>query len=285
MAEAVAVPKPAVAKSGTGKTVFAGVVVFILLVAFATAFYFLGGADLVAGLIDSWFASAPPASSSQPPNKSTGAPAVVPTASAEPSETAGLQLPEGVDEEFADRVYAEQLESQANIQKLVDGDVVRFDLGKVKVEGDKATIPVTATFKDKTKGPGTMELDRKGGKWYLAWIAGDPTGNRKGLADTVSRGVDENSPEHLAQIEAVTVDEAVVSTMLQQQAANQDVISAIVDGTYTSFTCDGVTPGPGTASIDVTFSGPAKASMKGRALCISKDIDGTKWFLTSFTKS
>ena len=97
MTEAVAVPKSVgKAKSASGKTVFAGVLVFALLVAFATAFYFLGGVDIVSGLVDSWFAAAPPASSTPQPSASDNAPAAVaPTATPADATETGLEASRG----------------------------------------------------------------------------------------------------------------------------------------------------------------------------------------------
>jgi hypothetical protein len=217
----------------------AGVTVVFLLAVFAAAFYFLGGMGLVTGLLAG--SPQPAAQSNTPPSASDQPPANT--------------LPEGVDETFAKRMFVEQVESKVNIQKLAEGKVKSFSIRSAVTTGGGVTeVPVTVTFSDNSSGPGALGMLQKGGKWFLQSVARD--------ANVVA----EESGAHIAASAAMSVDEAVLNTMLEQQAANQDVISGIVDGTYTRFSCDRVTPGPNTASVEITLSGP-KASMMSSTAC------------------
>jgi hypothetical protein len=281
MTEAVAVVKPK-----SNKTLFAGVLVFVLLVAFATAFYFLGGVDLVAsavnGLLGGGTATvAPPAPSTAAPSQAATTPA-----SASNTTSSGLVLPPGVDEAFAKRMYVEQLESQANIAKLVSGNVSMFTLGaRSSVPGGRE-IATTVTFTDKTKASGVLGLAQKQGRWYFVFISGKRGTSTGGEADTVAQDGVDTFGSNPTPLNNKPVDTDVLNTVLAEQLKSQDVFNAMLGGSYNRISIDKVTPGEGTATLEITLTGQKSAAMKGRVLCISKDIDGTKtWFITSFTKA
>jgi hypothetical protein len=284
MSESVAVAEPAGrVKTKSSKTLFAGVLVFILLVAFATAFYFLGGVDLVSGLIGQLFATnTAPTASTSPSGQKPSAPAAAPV----PANPSGLKLPAGVDEAFAKRMYVEQLESERNIEKLTADKVESFSIGTVSTVPDGTEVEITAKFRDKTTAKGVLGLAQRQGNWFFVFIAGKRGANTNGEADTVASRNDEGFVTNDTPLNNTTVDSAVLNTMLDQQVKSQEILKGISDGTFTSLTIGKVTQGPGTATLEITLAGPKAAAMKGRVLCISKDIDGTKtWFVTSFTKA
>lgn len=274
----------------SGKRVIAAlIVVVVVLAAFGAAYALLGGADLVADLLGGGSqqpaAQKPstPAKPSTPSEQPSTQPAESsePTASTEPTESAetptssstsgstsggasspAVTLPTS---DQAARMYWEQVASQEQIGKLVRGDVKSIAFGSVAISGDTATVPLTVTYTSGSSLSGRMVLRKYGTAWYFSSIA------RSGNPLTVTTGK--------------SADLGVVSTIVNQQASNQDLVKGIVDGSYKSCTVNGVSSGSGTATVRITLSG-SDAPVAGRVTCISKVIDGTKmWFITSFAKN
>ncbi len=268
MTEAVAA-----AKTKSNRIAFASILLVVLLVAFGVAFYALGGADLLPNVLSGVLMVTAPASHTASP-----APSAAATSSASAETSATLRLPAGVDEPFAKRMYVEQLESQANIAKLVAGQVSGFRLGAAALKPDGTELAITAKFRDGTSAGGTLGLAKRGDDWYFVFI----TAKR----DSATTGTAESFAGNEGPLEAKPVDIDVLNTVLEQQEKSQPVLRGFIDGTYTAIDIDRVLPGAGTATLEVTLSGPKTTAIKGRVLCISKDIDGTKtWFITSFTTS
>ena len=81
-------------------------------------------------------------------------------------------------------------------------------------------------------------------------------------------------------------DMGIVSTLVSEQAANQALVSGIIDGSYKSAAIDSVSTGSGTATVHITIGGGTAPTTAGSIVCVSKVIDGEKcWFVTSFTKN
>jgi hypothetical protein len=278
MTEAVAVPK-----SKNSRPLVAGILVLVILAAFAVAFYLLGGVDVVSGLVGGLLAAQPAA----PRQSQSASPAPsAPASSSASTESSGLVLPSGVDDAFAKRVYVEQLESETNIAKLVDGKVASFTLKKAANVTGGVEIPIRVTFTDHSSADGILGLAQKRGNWFFVYISGKRKGGKPGQSDTVNQDGSETLDSHETTLDSKPVDVDVLNTILEQQVKSQQVFARLADGTYDGVAIDKVTPGEGTTTLDITLSGPKRAAMKGRVLCISKDIDGTKtWFITSFTKA
>lgn len=265
---AVAAPR-----SGSRRALIAGFLLVVMLAVFAAAFLAFGGVQIVHGLLGSQ-----PVALSGGPNAQG-----VPVATSTPS--ASITLPPGVDETFAKRVYVEQLESQENIQKLVNGEVTKFTYGKVDRTTSDAVINMRAYFKDGTSAPGIVGMAAKQGTWFFAYIAGRAPATTAGLASSVSRGVDENSPQHLAKIAAAKVDTEVVSTMLSQELQSQETLAGLVAGKQREMIVDGVTTGQGTATLAITMKSTGGVESKAELICITKQVDGKQsWFITTFKK-
>jgi hypothetical protein len=265
------------------KTLVAGLLVVFFLAAFAAAFYYLGGAQVVSDVMAlAGFGAAP---APVAPAPAPAAPASKP-ASASAEATSPLQLPEGVDEEFARRMYLEQLESQANIVKLVGDRVSSIAFGRIARNADGTDVVTKVSFRDGTSAQGVLGLAEKQGSLFFVSITGKRVTATGGDADTVAADGDSGlagDPE--AALASRTVDQDVLGTIVEQQLKSQEIFKGIVDGTFTEVTVDGVKKDFGTARLDVTFSGPRGGSVKGRVLCIQKRIDGQDtWFITSFNK-
>jgi hypothetical protein len=255
-----------------GRTLFAGVLTLLLLVAFVAAFVTLGGNGFVSGLLKSFSLW----------NQGRSTPVAVGTRG---TVSTTASLPPGVDDVLAKRVYVEQIESQVNIGKLVNGDVTSFDYGKVTKEASSATIEIKAHFKDGTSGPGVVGMALKGKNWFFAYIAGRNSVDATGLASTVARGTNEQSAEHLAETARAKVDPGVLNTLMSEQVKSQAMLAEMVAGEYTRLTVDKTSKGLDTATIDVTLTPKSGASTKGQLICIRKEIDGKEtWFITTFKK-
>lgn len=162
------------------------------------------------------------------------------------------------------RMYWEQVASQEQIGKLVRGEISSFSLGTVSKSGSTASVPVTVSYKAGGSISGTMVIRDYSGTWYFSSIT------RNGHAATTPSG---------------SGDTSVVSAIVQQQAANQDIPTGIVSGGYKKVTVNGVSAGSGTATLNITLSGGTAAPTSGTITCVSKTIGGVKhWFITSFAK-
>lgn len=275
MSEAAAIASPKAAKRKSSKTVLASVLVLVLLAAFGSAFYAFGGVGIVSPWVDKAVGILSGPSPAQSPAP-TGAPAAAVDASSSAAATTAPAsgYPPGVDEPFAKRVYVEQVESESNIQKLVDGKISSMTFGKVSNIPGGREVAITITAVDKTSIGGVLGLARRGSDWYFVYVAGDRT-SHEGFGE-------DPAGDELA---SKTVDADVMHTVMQQQAAAQDVVRGIADGTFARASFDGVSPGSGTATLHMTLVPKRGAVVKGDVLCIRKDIDGAAtWFVTSFSK-
>ncbi|MDI6711713.1 MAG: hypothetical protein QMD96_00590 [Anaerosomatales bacterium] len=276
-------------KASSKRLLVALVVTIVVVGAFAAAYALLGGAGMIADLLGGTGAqpvtSKPttPAKPSTPSSKPATSPAgtAEPTASAEPTSAAEQPAtqPSGTTSgastkptvtlptsDQAARMYWEQVASQEQIGKLVRGEVSRFSIGTVSVSGDTAIVPLSVSYTDGSSLSGRMVLRKYGNAWYFSSIA------RSGSPATVTTGK--------------SADLGVVSTIVNQQATNQDLVAGIVSGAYKSCTINGVSAGSGTATVRITLSGGSGSPVAGRITCVSKVIDGTKmWFVTSFAKN
>ncbi|PKQ38554.1 MAG: hypothetical protein CVT59_00200 [Actinobacteria bacterium HGW-Actinobacteria-1] len=260
------------------------VLVFGLL---AIAYAFMGGDELVADLLGG-AKNEPvvvtPTKPSTPSTETTDtattdntSTAEVPGESTEPTPTAtdtsggttgGTTTP-AVKPPTADqaaRMYWEQVASQEQIVKLVNGEVVSVSFGTVSKSGTTANVPITVSYKAGGSLSGTMVLRNYSGVWYFSSIA------RSGGSLAVETGK--------------AADLGIVSTIVSNQAANQAIVVGIVNGTYKKCTVNSVSGGSGTATVNITVGGGTAPSAAGSIVCVSKTISGTKtWFITSFTKN
>ena len=162
------------------------------------------------------------------------------------------------------RMYWEQVASQEQIGKLVRGEISSFTLGAVNRSGSTANVPVTVSYKAGGSISGTMVIRDYSGTWYFSSIT------RNGHTATTPSG---------------SGDTSVVSAIVSQQAANQEIPTGIIDGGYKKVTVNSVSQGSGTATLNITLSGGTASPTSGTITCVSKTIGGVKhWFITSFAK-
>jgi hypothetical protein len=259
-------------------------ILLIALAVFGAAMWYTGGIDYVMGLLGG----------ATPGSPNTSQPAASAAASSTASSSTGsLNLPAGVDEALAKRMYVEQIESTNNLAKMAKGDVARFAINGVDATDTTATISLSVSFKDGTSAPGVMYLVKRSGSWYFLAIGGMNLPNASGLAGGVATGgsteiTEQNLPdvaEGMSQAGISTFDLGVINTILSQQTVNQPMLQALVGGTYNTMELGAPTAGLGTASVPVTLTGKGGASAKGQLALIAKTIDGHDFtFLTTFKK-
>ncbi|MGB4581289.1 MAG: hypothetical protein WBI91_05440 [Coriobacteriia bacterium] len=162
-------------------------------------------------------------------------------------------------------MYWEQVASADTIEDLVNDRFASFALSQVTTTGDKADVRVVGTYRQGGTYGGWLLLNQYEGAWYFTMITADP--------------------HDLVTPDLGDPDADVMKAIAEQQAANQDVYTAILDGTYDTLTVTRVTKGSGTAMADVELSKAGGTPTKGQISFISEDNGtGTQWFITAFTK-
>lgn len=241
-------------QSTSRRTVWlAALAVVLAASAFGVAFYLFDGVTLVTELL-AGEAGDPPAVT-QPP--------------ATPSDR--LVLPQGMSEEFALRLWQEQIDSQELIGRLVEGDITRLDISKVASDTNEATLTVTVTLSDKTKVPGVIGLRKFGDEWYVAFASQRRDGK-------IARPTSE-----LPELE--DIDIALLNTIFDQQQRSQEVISEYLGGIVTSLTLEDPTPGPNTVTLAVEMQ-ETHGEGYARIVAIKSEKAGRPlWFLARFTKT
>lgn len=222
-------------------------------------------------------------------------PATVPTPStpaAKPAPTVAATtsaLPAGLTEEAAKDIYAQQIESRANITHLAKGEVSSIVANKVVVKNAVADVSITAKFSDRTQAPGTMRFVQRGGAWYFFSITGLRPDSVGGLAkstnDAKALEASRSAATVLAQNGFTTIDMDIVKTIATQQSENQAIVAQLMDRSATMITMSAPQPGTGTTTVPITVSGPKGLSLKGSLVLVNKTIDGKDlWFVTGFKK-
>lgn len=259
-------PKP-------NRTVIAAALVVVLLGALVFAFYSLDGASVVRGVLTSLGV----ADSGTPSGQPGGVTPAPPVAKAPDSQA----YPNGVDAAFAQRVYAEQLDSQANIARLVGGDVASFKFGRPLSTEQGVDVPITVAFKDGTRAPGVLGLEQRGSNWFFSYIAGRREAASGGFAD----GVSMNGDDAVRELDADTVDQGVVKTVLAEQVKSQDVLGGIADGSIAGLSVGAPKRSVGTVTLPVSLTRGDGTSTTGNVVCIKKLAEGKDtWFVSSFGK-
>jgi len=229
--------------------------ILLVIVAIVGVMYFVGIGPF-ASLKPEPAAQTPeaPAKEAEKPAETT----VTPTAT-----RAAVPLPPA---DAQEAMYWEQVASAETIGELVEGTIGSYELSQVAKTGDKADVRVKATYRDGTTESGWLLLKQYEGAWYFAMITADGNPTTTPVSGTP--------------------DADVIKAIVEQQAANQEVYTAILNGDYRVIAVDKVTTGSGTATIDITLSGGSAAQAKGKITCISKQVSGTtEWFITAFSKS
>lgn len=224
--------------------------------AFAASFYLYDGVTLVADYIDSAFTSAT-ADTSRP---ATG------TVDAEQ-----LVLPDGMPEEFALRLWQEQLDSQEMIGRLVSGEVKSLRVDRINRKDDDATLFVTVRTHDGEQVSGAIGLRRYSDDWYIAGVG-------------ALRDGEVSAPQSpLPKVE--DVDIPLLNTMIAENMKSQNVIDEYLEGVVREVVIEDIAAGPQTVTMAVEMN-ESHGEGYANLVAIQEEIDGrAAWFLARFTKT
>jgi hypothetical protein len=75
--------------------------------------------------------------------------------------------------QLARTMIEEQEASQESIQRLLNGEFANVTADAVTVDGDTAQVKITGNFKDGSTIPGTVDLIKIDGMWYMQSITAD----------------------------------------------------------------------------------------------------------------
>lgn len=248
-------------QQGTSRlaVVLSTLLLVVALAAFGGAFYYFDGMTLVGDLVADLTA---PGGSSAPVSAPT-------TATASSKE---LVLPDGMPKEFALRLWAEQVESQRVMKRLVAGDVKTLKIVSVERKGDEAFLNSRITFRDGTVAPGVIAMRRYGDTWYVAWASSSREGEE---AESIAAELPD--PD--------TVDIALLNTIIAEQNKSSSITQEYVDGKVREITVGKVRPGPNTVTLAVEMD---EDHENGYAdiVVIKKQVAGEDaWFLARFNKT
>ena len=247
--------------------------VFLVLAAavFAGVLYYVGGISGAMNLIN----GAIPAPTNQPAAGPTPASAVETSTAADPEAMVAAKL-----------TYAEQIESQTNIERLARGDIASFTVDSVKLGKYESIVRVTARFVDRTHAPGEMRFARRGSDWYFVTITGLRTAETHGLADSTnsakSIATSVTVDKKLAEAGVIEPDQGVLDTIAEQQSVNRPAVASLLDGTVKRFDLDKPILGSGTFTIPVTILDHRGGTKPAEIVVISKNVEGVeRLFITT----
>ncbi len=234
------------------------VVLIVAALAFGAAVVWAGGVNEALNMVGLGTAM----------NSAQLAKASVGSGSTASTSTPGSQAEDVLPPAASEAMYREQLESQANIARLVNDEVESLTFGDPDQSARSADVPVTVKLRAGSSIAGSMKLKSEDGIWYFFSL-------------TSAEGGGGESPQ------GGSVDPAVVSAITEQQASatNQEMIkNGLLGGGYRTARVTGVTKGSGTATVNLVLSGGSEPEGEGEFLCIQKkDGSTTYWFITRFS--
>lgn len=251
----------------------AAIAMILALGAFGAAFFLLDGMSVV----DDILAGKIPFVASKPAR-----PVASNDSTSSAVDTKHLQLPTGMPGSFALRLWKEQVQSQATIHALIDGEVTALRVDSVEQLGTLARLHVTVSFKDSTSAPGVIGLRLYGDVWYLAFASGMRPSDTGGEADVISSaGVDTTGT--LPTVDQVDI--GLLNTILAENAKSKAATREYVDGVVKQVKVLGVQAGPDTVTIKLTMDETHEQGY-GQIVLIRRQFKGEDlWFLARFTKT
>jgi hypothetical protein len=175
-------------------------------------------------------------------------------------------------EDFALRLWQEQLDSQQTIESLVSGNVRSLRIVGVDRDGDDARLQARLLMRDGNVVPGVIGMRRFDGVWYVAYATAEP---RDREAET----------QRPSTISLEDVDIPLLNTIIAEQRKSASITAAYVEGEVREVSVERVTAGPQTATIDLEMN-RGDAEGYGSLVAIRYDVAGEpRWFLARFTET
>lgn len=236
---------------------FAAAFLVFAIAVFAAAFWYFDGVGYVSGLISGGSSAPTPAA---PP-------------SSQPTSTAQqVALPSGMPEEFALRLWQDQIDSRATIKRLVNGEIKSMAITKVETSGAQAVLDLRVTFTDGGTVEGFLGLERFGDTYYIATVNAD---RGKGFVPV--------PPTNLPVVD--DVDVPLLNTILTEQTKSASNIQEYVDGKVKAITLLKPKAGLNTVTIPIVMNEDHETGY-AEIVVISQEIDGqTEWFVARFSKT
>jgi len=243
-------------RSGTGRgpVLLAGTLLVAAAAVFGVAFYVYDGMSVAQEIIATLGGSA--TLGAQP----------------EPASAADvLELPKGMPQEFALRVWQEQADSQRAIAPLVEDRVDNLKIDKVTVTGDVARIDATLSFKDGTKAPGVIGLHRYADTWYVTYVSANTS-------------TDESQQGESKLPDVSGVDVTLLNAVMAEQVKGRAVTQDMIDGRIGLLETGTVRSGPNTVTIPLVMKGEG-ADRSAELIAIRSESNGKEfWFLARFNE-
>jgi hypothetical protein len=247
--------------------IIAGLFLVLAAGALGAAFFYFDGVSVFSDLIaqvssGSLFSSS--ASGTPQPGVST-------ESSASASSTATtLTLPSGMPDEFALRIWQEQVDSQPMIRRLVDGEVTRMVITNVETSGDTSTLTVRVTLGDGATVDGEIVMRKFDDTWFIATATSEDRAKS-----------DEMSP--LPSLDEVDIP--LLNTIIAEQEKSKAITAEYADGVVATVDIAKPQAGANTVRIPVTMVEEHESSAAD-LVTIKHVADGTDlWFIARFNKT
>jgi len=238
---------------GRGPVIMAGALLVVAAALFGAVLFLYGGLSVVEDLIADLTQSSGLASQPEPA-----------------AAAAALRLPKGMSQEFALRVWQEQVDSQRALKPLAEGDIESLTINDVEIDGDVAAVHATLLFKDGSKAPGTIGMRRFENTWYVSYVVA-----------TASAG--EESEASLPELADVDIE--LLNTVIAEQAKSRAVARDIVEGRITVLRTGAVRVGPNTVTIPLTMKEDT-AERTADLVAIKSEAGGEEfWFIARFNET
>lgn len=191
-------------------------------------------------------------------------------ASGQTSGSTGLKLPKGMSEEFALRLWQEQIDSQKSIERLLANEIEKLVVTDVAHTDEDSRLSVTAYLSGGGTAQGYITMRKVGENWFFTNLS----------------GISGEKPDTESDLPALEdVDPEIVNVMIEEQIKSADVLEEYATGAVEEVRVTDIVDGPGTKTLSIVMNETHETGM-GDVVLVSKEIDGeTVWFIVRFTKA
>lgn len=251
-------------QASPNKAVLTSSILLVLAAAaFAAAVYYFDGVTLLTDFATTqWSRLSGGGAAAEPPSVPTTS-----TPDAVPSDR--LALPAGMPEDFALRLWQEQVDSQRMIGYLAKGEMSSLAINSVETTGSTSVLKVSAQLQDGTTVPGEITMRRFGDAWFVA-----------------AASADENKDSGPGPLPAVEdVDLALLNTIIAEQLKSKEATQEYADGRVERIDLGKPEPGANTVRIPVTMYEDHEVASADLVLLSYSDGDEDLWFIARFAKT
>jgi hypothetical protein len=173
-------------------------------------------------------------------------------------------------EDFALRLWQEQVDSQAMIGRLVNGDITTMAITKVDTGSNVSTLTVLVGLQEGGNVDGRIVMRKFGDAWYVSTVTAEERGSSSA-----------SSP--LPTVE--DVDVALLNTMISEQRRSRKITAEYAEGKVASIRIKKGVLGPNTVRIPVIMKEDHETS-SADLVAIKQQLNGRDlWFIARFGKT